>query len=142
VYNICYATALLGLLQFYLGTSEQLRPYKPLMKFVLVKLVVFLTFWQGLFLSLMFAGSSHERAKPIQNWLICFEMFPAAIGMLIAFPFSDYKVKGIQATSYTNGVAHVISIGDVVQDLRHQVGGKGLRWNAGSGSRGLAWLRG
>lgn len=44
--NITYAVALSGLMLFYRGTHELLQPYKPLLKFVLIKAVVFLTFWQ------------------------------------------------------------------------------------------------
>ncbi len=44
--NVTYAIALSGLMLFYRGTHELLQPYKPLLKFVLIKAVVFLTFWQ------------------------------------------------------------------------------------------------
>jgi hypothetical protein len=38
--------ALYGLILFWNGASELLQPFNPLLKFVLVKTVVFLTFWQ------------------------------------------------------------------------------------------------
>jgi hypothetical protein len=44
--------ALYGLLLFYLGTHELLVPFKPLLKFVLVKAVIFLSYWQGLFIAI------------------------------------------------------------------------------------------
>ena len=56
VYNITYTTALYGLLLFYLGTHELLAPFKPLLKFALVKSVIFLSYWQGLFIAI--AGSA------------------------------------------------------------------------------------
>jgi hypothetical protein len=31
---------------FWIGASELLQPFNPLLKFILVKTVVFLTFWQ------------------------------------------------------------------------------------------------
>ena len=46
VYNITYSVALYALVLFYLGTHDLLAPYNPLLKFALVKSVVFLTFWQ------------------------------------------------------------------------------------------------
>lgn len=51
VYNVSYTFALYGLLLFWIGATELLQPFNPLLKFVLVKSVVFLTFWQvsGLF---------------------------------------------------------------------------------------------
>jgi Organic solute transporter Ostalpha len=45
-YNITYSMALYALLLFYLGTHELLAPFNPLIKFILVKSVIFLTFWQ------------------------------------------------------------------------------------------------
>lgn len=38
--------ALYGLILFWIGAAELLQPFNPLLKFVLVKTVVFLTFWQ------------------------------------------------------------------------------------------------
>ena len=46
VYNITYSVALFALFMFYLGTHEMLAPFNPLLKFILVKSVVFFTFWQ------------------------------------------------------------------------------------------------
>lgn len=46
MYNLTYSVALYALLLFYLGTHELLAPFNPLLKFALVKSVVFLTFWQ------------------------------------------------------------------------------------------------
>lgn len=46
VYNVSYTFALYGLLLFWIGASELLQPFNPLLKFILVKAVVFLTFWQ------------------------------------------------------------------------------------------------
>lgn len=43
---MCYTLALYGLILFWNGASELLQPFNPLLKFVLVKTVVFLTFWQ------------------------------------------------------------------------------------------------
>lgn len=51
-YNLTYTVALYGLLLFYLGTHELLAPFKPLLKFALVKAVIFLSYWQGLFISI------------------------------------------------------------------------------------------
>lgn len=46
VYNITYTVALYALLLFYMGAHDLLAPYNPLLKFILVKSVIFLTFWQ------------------------------------------------------------------------------------------------
>ena len=46
IYNITYTLALYALVLFYMGTHELLAPFNPLLKFMVVKMVVFLTFWQ------------------------------------------------------------------------------------------------
>ena len=48
IYNVTYTCALYALLLFYMGTHELLAPFNPLLKFAVVKSVVFLTFWQVL----------------------------------------------------------------------------------------------
>ena len=47
VYNISVSLALYGLFLFYQATSDMLMPYKPVLKFLSVKSVIFLSFWQG-----------------------------------------------------------------------------------------------
>lgn len=41
--RVCFS-----LLFFYLGAQDLLRPFKPVIKFLVVKAVVFLTFWYGI----------------------------------------------------------------------------------------------
>ena len=53
VYNITYTLALYALLLFYLGTHDLLAPFKPMLKFLVVKSIVFMTFWQVRHLGLM-----------------------------------------------------------------------------------------
>lgn len=122
VYNITYTVALYALLLFYMGTHELLEPFRPLLKFILVKSVIFLTYWQGLLISI-FVGvgliPSAEDGNAVQNFMTSVEMLPAAIFMLFAFPWkefaSDYPV-GLGR----NAVGHAMSLGDVVTDTMHQ----------------------
>jgi hypothetical protein len=97
VYNATYTVALYALLLFYLGTHELLAPFNPLLKFVLVKSVIFLTFWQGLLIAILVgtgAIPSSGDGNNVQNFLICVEMLPAAVCMLFAFPWRDYAAGG------------------------------------------------
>ena len=36
--------------------------------------------------------------KNLQNFLICLEMLPAALGMMFAFPYTEYKGQGASNT--------------------------------------------
>jgi len=47
VYNISISLALYALFMFYCATKQQLQPYDPVLKFLTVKSVVFLSYWQG-----------------------------------------------------------------------------------------------
>ena len=127
IYNITYTVALYALLLFYMGTHELLEPFRPLLKFVLVKSVIFLTFWQGLFISIAVgtgAVPSAGEGNNIQNFLICVEMLPAAICIIFAFPWKDFADGG-GATGGVTGLApdavtHAMSLRDVVTDTMHQ----------------------
>jgi hypothetical protein len=46
VYTISYTGALAALVLFYVACKDLLRPFYPFSKFVIIKSVVFLTFWQ------------------------------------------------------------------------------------------------
>lgn len=47
IYNISISLALYALYLFYHGVREILKPYSPVLKFVIVKSIVFVPFWQS-----------------------------------------------------------------------------------------------
>jgi len=114
VYNLSYSVALYALLLFYIAAKDLLKPFNPVFKFVTVKCVVFLTFWQGLFISMGYyfrwidvqAGGEDkaldleqqiEEGKALQNVLICFEMLVVSFLLLRAFPTSEYARSRLQS---------------------------------------------
>ncbi|XP_027730901.1 transmembrane protein 184A isoform X2 [Vombatus ursinus] len=46
VYNFSVSLALYALFLFYFATSDLLRPFEPVLKFLTIKAVIFLSFWQ------------------------------------------------------------------------------------------------
>ncbi|DBA98206.1 hypothetical protein WJX77_005615 [Trebouxia sp. C0004] len=123
VYNITYTVALYALLLFYLGAHDLLAPYNPLLKFVLVKSVIFMTFWQSLFISILSGAGvikTTDDSKNLQNFLIACEMLPASIFMLWAFPYTDYKASGDMGGLGVSNIRHAMNINDVVSDTVHQ----------------------
>lgn len=110
IYNFSVSLALYGLVLFYFATKDLLKPFDPVWKFFTVKSVIFLSFWQGVLLAIMenwgffddtpsiFGhGTSHKGTMPpgtvsaaYQNFLICVEMFFAAIALRYAFPVRVY----------------------------------------------------
>ncbi|KRZ41632.1 Transmembrane protein [Trichinella pseudospiralis] len=105
IYNFSISLALYGLFLFYRATKEMLSPYSPVLKFLTVKSVIFLSFWQGVLLALLGATSAIQPvldstgrilistgtiAAGYQNFLICIEMCLAALVLRFAFPISVY----------------------------------------------------
>ena len=46
IYTISYTVALYALVLFYMACRDLLQPFNPVPKFVIIKSVVFLTYWQ------------------------------------------------------------------------------------------------
>lgn len=123
MYNVCYTIALYSLLLFYIGTDELLQPFNPLLKFVLVKTVIFLTFWQGIAISMICSWGKIKDpsdGKALQNFMICLEMIGASVMMLYAFPHTEYNIGGAASGMNSSALGHAISIRDVVSDTVHQ----------------------
>ena len=81
VLNFSQTWALYCLIQFYNFTKEKLEPIKPLAKFLVFKSIVFLTWWQGVILALLFSLGVfqggffvHELKTKIQDYIICIEV--------------------------------------------------------------------
>jgi len=124
IYNLSISIALYALFLFYFATKDVLRPYDPALKFFSVKAVIFLSFWQGVFLAISEKagiisplqsddGTTQTEAGTVsagyQNFLICIEMFFAAIAMKYAFPISTYMTDGGGHSSGRNVTMQSIS---------------------------------
>jgi len=82
---------------FYIAMREKLAPFRPVLKYVCVKSVIFLSYWQGFMLQL--AAPTVGAAEDAQNFLITIEMAVAAIAMAIAFPASQFQARPPVAAS-------------------------------------------
>jgi hypothetical protein len=95
-----------------------------MLKFVLVKTVIFLTFWQGIVISMVASWNPNVKdtsdQKALQNFMICVEMMCAAFMMLVAFPHTEYHIGGAAAGMHIGAMFHAISIRDVIADVVHQ----------------------
>ena len=103
--NTSQCWALYCLVFFYYALKNELGPIRPVGKFLSVKALVFFTWWQSLGISILFQmgmiphyasfdngreWTSEAVAKGLQDWLICIEMFCAAIVHMFVFPHTDY----------------------------------------------------
>ncbi|XP_062846448.1 transmembrane protein 184A [Trichomycterus rosablanca] len=140
IYNVSVSLALYALFLFYSATSDLLRPYEPVLKFLTIKAVIFLSFWQGMILAILercgvipeaLVIDGHEVgagtvAAGWQNFITCIEMFFAAIALRYAYSYDVYQEKKSHAPdnvapmhSISSGLKETINPGDMVQDAIH-----------------------
>lgn len=140
IYNISISLALYALFLFYFAVRDLLSPFQPVLKFFLVKSIIFLSFWQGVLLAILeLAGAI--RSVPVyhgedipagtvsagyQNFLICLEMFFAAIGLRFAFPYSIYmesrlddNAKSRDMQSISSNLRDTVNPSDMFHDTLH-----------------------
>ncbi len=121
IMNVSVFFAFRGLLKFYHACEHDLQWLQPFAKFMSIKGVVFLTFWQGLLISILVQmqqsgdddnssaiiqnGNStnvvpvddndimtpQEHATQIQNVLICLEMLFFSIAHWCVFPWEEWQ---------------------------------------------------
>ncbi|CAN1161691.1 Transmembrane protein 184B [Linum perenne] len=124
IYTISYTMALYALALFYVACRHLLQPFNPVPKFVMIKSVVFLTYWQGVMIFL--AAKSRfikdaDAAAQLQDFLICVEMLIAAIGHFYAFPYKEYAGANIGGTcGFTRSLGHALKLNDFYHDTVHQ----------------------
>ncbi|XP_061370994.1 uncharacterized protein LOC133313613 [Gastrolobium bilobum] len=124
IYTFSYTMALYALALFYLACKDLLYPFNPVPKFIIIKSVVFLTYWQGV---LVFLAAKSEFVKDadeaalLQNFIICVEMLIAAVGHFYAFPYKDYAGANIGGSrGLTASLAHALKLNDFYHDTVHQ----------------------
>ncbi|KAK9773582.1 putative Transmembrane protein 184 [Seiridium cardinale] len=107
VYNISVTVSLYSLGLFWVCMHNDLLPFRPVPKFLCIKLIIFASYWQGFFLSiLVWLGAipdtvegytSDNLAAAIQDALICCEMPIFAIAHWYAFSWHDFADNTISA---------------------------------------------
>lgn len=105
IYNISITLSLYALALFWVCMSQDLKPFRPMPKFLCIKGIIFASYWQGFFLSiLVWLGaipdvsseySADNVAAAIQDAAICFEMPIFAIAHWYAFSWHDYADRTI-----------------------------------------------
>ncbi|KAG0453312.1 hypothetical protein HPP92_025976 [Vanilla planifolia] len=102
VLNFSQSWALYCLVQFYAATKDELEHISPLAKFLTFKSIVFLTWWQGVAIALLYSlglvkspiAQALQFKSSIQDFIICIEMGIASIVHLYVFPAKPYELMG------------------------------------------------
>ena len=114
------------LLQFYLVFKKQLQPYSPVPKFLCIKAILFLSFWQAVVLAgfsqfqLIHDVGEYTAADVktgINNLLLCVEMVLIALAHRLAFPYAQYKHQGMTGSNSSGVVSSNIKISSKEDDL-------------------------
>jgi len=123
--NISVSLSLYSLILFYMATEERLLPFRPLSKFLCIKAIIFFSFWQSCFftvivkLGIMGNGEKdHQRSNEIQNFLICIEMFILSFAHSFAFSYSDFVTNVKNQRALLQNLGSVLSVKDVIHDAR------------------------
>lgn len=139
VYNASVSLALYALFLFYFATRDLLRPFEPVLKFLTIKAIIFLSFWQGMLLAILERCGVIPEVQAVdgtrvgagtlaagyQNFLICIEMLFASLALRYAFPSQVYSEKKNSPAppapmqSISSGLKETISPQDIVQDAIH-----------------------
>jgi hypothetical protein len=142
IYNVSVTVSLYSLGLFWVCMNKDLTPFRPIPKFLCIKLIIFASYWQGFFLSiLVWLGALPDDvqgytpdnlAAAIQDALICIEMPIFAVAHWYAFSWKDYADNTVHAARMPVKYAFRDSFGvrDLIQDSRETLKGDKYAYRA------------
>eukprot|EP00545_Synedropsis_sp_CCMP1620_P006973 CAMPEP_0119030084 /NCGR_PEP_ID=MMETSP1176-20130426/40851_1 /TAXON_ID=265551 /ORGANISM="Synedropsis recta cf, Strain CCMP1620" /LENGTH=690 /DNA_ID=CAMNT_0006986449 /DNA_START=753 /DNA_END=2825 /DNA_ORIENTATION=+ len=123
IQNLSIFIAFTGLLKFYHAVDEELAWCRPFAKFLCIKGVVFMTFWQGLAITILASSTdvggtdATEWARSAQNFLVCLEMLLFSIAHFYCFPTEEWE-EGYKASHTKSQFGDTIALGDFFKDVK------------------------
>lgn len=135
IYNISVTLSLYSLGLFWVCMHDDLKPFRPMPKFLCIKLIIFASYWQGFALSiLVWLGAIPDNvegytqdnlAAAIQDALICLEMPIFAIAHWYAFSWHDYADNRLSAARLPVWYAVRDAFGprDLIEDTKETFSG-------------------
>ncbi|KAK3391045.1 organic solute transporter Ostalpha-domain-containing protein [Podospora didyma] len=132
IYNASVTISLYSLGLFWVCMNEDLKPFRPMPKFLCVKLVIFASYWQGFFLSILvwlgaipYVGdyTPDNLAVAIQDFLICIEMPGFAIAHWYAFSWHDFADNRIASARMPVWYAmrDAFGVRDLIEDSKETI---------------------
>eukprot|EP01006_Ploeotia_vitrea_P051144 TRINITY_DN67530_c4_g4_i1.p1 TRINITY_DN67530_c4_g4~~TRINITY_DN67530_c4_g4_i1.p1 ORF type:complete len:528 (+),score=6.82 TRINITY_DN67530_c4_g4_i1:87-1670(+) len=140
--NVSITFTATALVYFYKACITELQPHEPFKKFLTVKAIIFLSFWQGIvvnwLISFQIIATKVENniaqealGLSLQNFLICVEMLFIAIGFHKAYPHAPYVLSSGLKTKFKESVQHGMKMEDVKKDVQFLLVPWGSRRRAG-----------
>ncbi|KAF2472874.1 DUF300-domain-containing protein [Lindgomyces ingoldianus] len=135
IYNVSISISLYALAMFWVCMLHDLKPFRPMPKFLCIKGIIFASYWQGFFLSILVwlraipgdvpGYTPDNLAAAIQDALICFEMPFFAVSHWYAFSWHDYADDTISAARMPVKYALRDAFGprDLIEDTKETFGG-------------------
>ncbi|KAJ1216558.1 hypothetical protein NDU88_004159 [Pleurodeles waltl] len=130
--NVSQLFAMYCLVLFYKVLKEELNPIQPVGKFLCVKMVVFVSFWQAVAIALLVKigvisdtntwewKNVEAVATGLQDFVICIEMFLAAIAHHYSFSYKPYIQEAEEGSCFDSFLA-MWDISDLRADISEQV---------------------
>lgn len=131
--NISQFVAMYCLVMFYKANLAELKPMRPLPKFLCIKAVVFFSFFQGVLIDFfVYSGvikpsNSDDNdglslSARLQDFLICIEMCMAAIAHHYSFSHEPYVRPDSNNQSCCRAFLAMWDISDVQRDISEHIG--------------------
>ncbi|KAM4056624.1 organic solute transporter ostalpha domain-containing protein [Hirsutella rhossiliensis] len=142
LYNISVTLSLYSLGLFWVCMHKDLQPFRPVPKFLCIKLVIFASYWQGFFLSILVwlgaipddvEGYTRDNlAAAIQDALICIEMPIFAVAHWYAFSWHDFANNDISSARMPLNYAlrDAFGVRDLIEDSRETFKGNTYGYRA------------
>ncbi|KAJ3899947.1 DUF300 domain-containing protein [Lentinula edodes] len=150
IYNVSICLSLYCLAMFWICVNDDLKPFRPMPKFLCVKGILFFSFWQSIGVSIIVAAGAIKHLGPytdpesislgLTDTLICVEMPFFAIAHIFAFSHTDFIDRdktfiGRMPISYA--FRDAFGVKDVVEDTKTTLRGEGMDYREFEPSEGF-----
>lgn len=131
--NFSQMIAMFCLILFYTVFREELAPLKPIRQYLCIKFVVFATFWQSVLLAILvkfdIISINHwpyfptliDTVNGLQDFLICIEMFVAAVAHILAFPATPYIIERQDRHNWVSNIANAANVSDFNTEVKEHL---------------------
>ncbi|KAJ7301772.1 DUF300 domain-containing protein [Mycena albidolilacea] len=155
VYNASICLSLYCLAVFWMCVNDDLKPFRPVPKFLCVKGILFFSFWQAATISILVSagvithlgpytrhgpeGDEEKIALALTDTLICLEMPLFALAHAYAFSYTDFidpHTTYVARMPMYYALRDAFGARDVLVDTRETLRGEGMDYRAFEPSEG------